>query len=186
MPVENIDGVDFEVYRTAEEIDEYALGSVGDNADAWRLAEDEDKKRAAVSATRLLDRQIWQGEKAASSDVGAFPRTGLTYPDGSEVPSDIVPTELLDADAEIAMALIAGAAVQNDGFNATARRLKAGSVEIENFRSTGPGPRFPVVVMELVGRWLGGANGTGFGGSLSTGVDGCSDFRRGYGVSRGY
>ncbi len=158
MATITIDGTDFWSYQTVAEVDAYAAGSVGDAATAWRaLATDDDKGRCAVTATRLIDRQLWAGTKTDPDQPGAFPRTGLTYADGSAVDPDTVPPEVLSAHSELSMALAADTAVLTSATTASGtRRLKAGSVEIEYFKPLDPGGRFPLMVQELLGQWLGG------------------------------
>jgi len=164
-----IGGNDFSVYETVAEIDVYASAAVGDAATAWNAADPIAKPPPAVSASRLLDRQTWQGAKTDPTQAEAFPRTGLYYIDGTPVPSDVVPQQVLDANSELAMDLLSGAAVQTDpSTQQQTRRLKAGSVEIEYFNLPGTGTRFPLAVMELIGLWLGG--GSDALGSESTGT----------------
>ena len=91
-----VGGSIFEVYQTVAEIDAYADGAIGDNADAWRAADADTQARAGVSATRLIDRQTWLGDKAAESQALAFPRTGLVDAAGADVSSDFTPQQVLD------------------------------------------------------------------------------------------
>lgn len=156
MATITINGNDYPTYQTVAEIDIYAAGAVGDAASAWNTAETDAKPPAAVSASRLIDRQQWQGEKTDPDQVEAFPRTGLYYIDGTPVPSDVVPQQVIDANSELAMDLLAGSSVQTDpSTQQQTRMLKAGSVTIEYFNLPGTGTRFPLAVMELLGFWLG-------------------------------
>jgi hypothetical protein len=181
-----IGGKDYTVYLDVSEIDDYAAGAVGDNADAWRDASEDEKARAAISATRLIDRQTWAGAKTAGDQDGQFPRTGLTFADGSVVPTDAVPQRLLDADAELAMALVNDTDVQDAASTATTtKRVKAGSTEVEYFASAQDvGSRFPQIVNELVGAWLTGASVSSFGQAF--GVDEKSKLQHGYGLTGGF
>lgn len=164
-----INGNAYPAYQTVEEIDIYAAAAVGDAAAGWNASTEDAQAPAAVSASRLIDRQQWQGEKTDPAQAEAFPRTGLFYPDGTAVPSDAVPQQVLDANSELAMDLLAGSTVQTDqSTQQQTRRLKAGSVEIEYFNIPGTGTRFPQTVMELLGFWLG--NLSGVAGSESTGT----------------
>jgi hypothetical protein len=166
------------VYADVPDADAYLEASVGEAADAWRNADEVSKARALVSGTRAIDAQAWKGEKTDAGQEGAFPRTGLTYPDGSAVPSDEVPPEVVNASIELASMLNAGLPIYPaEARQTVARRLKAGSVEIENFRQFGFLAIFPSAVMRLLGFWLAGAGGTGFGGSESFGTCGRSAFR---------
>ena len=170
-----VGGSIFEVYQTVAEIDAYADGAIGDNADAWRAADADTQARAGVSATRLIDRQTWLGDKAAESQALAFPRTGLVDAAGADVSSDFTPQQVLDADCELAMAPAAGATVQDQSDTTSlTRRLKAGSVELEYFRQISGGTRFPQIVQELIGLWL-SSNATLLSG-IASGVDSLTSF----------
>ncbi len=183
MAVITTGGNDYPAYQTVAEIDIYAAAAVGDTADGWNAADPTTQAPAAVSASRLIDRQQWQGEKTDPTQAEAFPRTGLYYPDGTAVPSDVVPQQVLDANSELAMDLLAGGTVQTDpSTQQQTRMLKAGSVTIEYFNIPGTGTRFPLTVMELIGFWLGGMAGAV--GSESTGTDACAA-RNDFGFVRG-
>lgn len=176
----------FSAYEDVATITTYANGAVGEAADAWRAADPADTQpRAGVSATRTLDRQSWQGTMTDPDQGHAFPRTGLTYADGSAVDPLTIPQQFLDANSELAIDLTAGATFDTDPSTANnTRRLKAGSVEIEYFRVPGSGTRFPLSVMELIGLWLGGVSTVD--GSEASGVDDCTSFDRQYDLSRGF
>ncbi len=179
----------YTVYQSVAEIDVYADAAIGDDADAWRAADEDTKARAGVTATRTLDRQSWQGEKTDESQELAFPRTGLTDADGNAVASDTVPDQVLQANSELALALIGGQPVQNDpASNGLTRKLKAGSAEIEYFRAITTAARFPGPVQELIGIWLGGGSASLYSGSDATGVDGCTAFGKdnNYDLIRGF
>ncbi len=183
MATITIAGNDYPAYQTVDEISIYAAAAVGDAATAWNEADLTTQAPAAVSASRLIDRQQWQGEKTDPDQIPAFPRTGLYYPDGTAVPSDVVPEQVLDANSELAMDLLSGSTVQTDpSTQQQTRRLKAGSVEIEYFNIPGTGTRFPQTVMELIGFWLGGMAGAI--GSEATGTDACAA-RNDFGFVRG-
>jgi len=172
-----IGGEAYEVYADVETADAYMAASVGPAAEAWRDAAEVDRARALVSGTRAIDAESWQGEKADAAQPLDFPRTGLTYPDGSAVPSDAYPPEVVTASIELAAMLNAGEPISPaQARQTTARRLKAGSVEIENFRQFGPVGVFPSSVMKLLGYWLAGSGGTGFGGAEASGACGRSAF----------
>lgn len=151
MPTITIDGTDFDAYATVATADDYMVAAY--HGATWRAALADDKARSLVTATRLLDRQVWQGRKASDAQALDWPRSGIAGVDDSAVPQAVV-----DATCELALSILDGSSVQT---NATteeqAKRLKAGSVEIENFRlssSTDGAPRFPQIVHELVGQWL--------------------------------
>ena len=172
MATVTIAGNSYDTYRSLAETETYLEAQI--EAAAWQASTDDNQKgRGIVTATRFIDRQEWQGEKTDPAQAHAFPRTGLTYADGSEVPSDAVPTEVLDAESELASMLVDGTDVQNVSNPAEKmiQSLKAGSTAISYFRGdAGLGQRFPQIVHELLGRWLAGA-GAGLVG-IATGTDG--------------
>lgn len=179
-----LDGVAYDVYADIATADEY-LNASPDYA-TWDALTDPVKGRYLITATRILERQRWQGSKTDDDQLLAWPRSGLTYPDGTAVDENGIPQQIVDACCEIALSLALGTDVQGTATTArTEKRLKAGSVEVEYFRGAeGAGYRFPLPIHELIGYWLAGAaltlTGTG------SGMDGESAFGTGYGVTRGF
>ena len=149
----------YDAYITLAEANTYLEGQIA--ATAWRVeTSDDNKGRAIVSATRFIDRQLWDGSKVDAYQVHAFPRTGLVYPgdDAVEVPSTTVPQEVLDATAELASLLLDGSEVQTniDPNSGAIQSLKAGSVAISYFRTEALASRLPTILWELLGFWLAG------------------------------
>ena len=155
MPTVTINGVVYEVYGDLPDANAYLQAQI--TATAWAAASDLTKSQALVSMTRVLDRQKWLGQPTDGYLGMAFPRTGIFYPDNQPVDPGIVPFEVIFATFEGAAQLVAGVSIEDvaSTFNYN-RLIKAGSVEIEYFRQTGAAPRFPQVIMELIGQWLGG------------------------------
>ena len=170
-----ISGNTYDAYRSLAEHEVYLEAQI--TATTFQGSTDDDAKgRAIITATRFLDRQEWQGSKADQYQDHEFPRTGLTYADGSEVPSDAVPIEVLDAESELAAVLMDGTDIQGVA-NPTAQTiqsLRAGSAAITYFRGEELITRFPLIVHELLGRWLLGA-GSGLV-AVATGTDGEDEF----------
>ena len=189
MPTVEINSVTYDVYVSLADADAYLEAQIA--AATWQGLSDSDadvdrKERAIVSATRLIDRQLWQGEKADPYQVHAFPRTGLVYPDsGDDVPSDAVPQEVVDATCELASLMLDGSEVQAlaDPNTSNVQSLKAGSVAISYFRAEPSLDRFPLIIQELLGFWLAGA-GVGLTG-VATGVDGEDRFSDQFLVNEG-
>jgi hypothetical protein len=185
MPTVTIGGVDYESYVDLADAQRYLAAQI--EATAFLAATPDQQGAALVSMTRTIDRQTWQGTATDGYANGAWPRTGLFYPDGvTPVPPDVVPFQIIDAVCEGASLLINGSNLQDvpNTFN-TQKSLKAGSVEVVNFRTTDPSPRFPQVVQELVGYWLGG--GSGFPvGSVASGTGGRTVFNEQYNVNQGF
>lgn len=163
---------DYDAYVSLEDAEAYLDAQIA--ATTWQASTDDDQKgRAIVSATRFIDRLEWQGEKSDPYQEHQFPRTGLTYADGSEVPSDAVPQQVLDATCELAALMIDGTDVQNVSNPAEQQiqALRAGSASISYFRSDAMvGQRLPQIVQELLGRWL--LSATARNVITATGTDG--------------
>ena len=175
MATVTIAGNSYDAYRSLADTEAYLEAQI--SAAAFQASTDDDAKgRAIISMTRFIDRQEWQGEKTDPYQAHAFPRTGLTYADGSDVPSDAVPTEVLDAESEGAAIMMEGTDIQGTA-NPNAQSiqaLKAGSASITYFRNEVIATRFPQIVQELLGRWLAGAS-PGLV-AVATGTDGEDQF----------
>jgi hypothetical protein len=167
MATVTIATVDYEVYADIETADAYLAADFG--ASLWRAEADEDQKaRALVTATRILDRQLWPGQKEDPDQALAWPRTGTGI---SGVEDDEIPQPIIDASIILAKLIHAGSKVDDQATTDTGiKRQKAGSVEIEYFIPTTDPSRLPVAVMELIGPFLGGA---GFAGSIASGTGAC-------------
>jgi hypothetical protein len=178
MPTVTISGTDYDVYADVATADEFLAADF--SATLWRAETDEDQKaRALVTATRLLDRMEWLGNKTDVDQPLEWPRsaTGL-----DDVDPDVVPQAIIDGSVVLAKLIHSGSKVDSSASTSSnIRRQKAGSVEIEYFFPLEDGTRLPTEVMELVSRYL--AGGLGLGGAIASGTCGksitCSDFRPG-------
>lgn len=177
-PTVTIGGTNYDVYADQATADEYLAASIG--ASAWRDADNDTKAMGLVSATRALDRQAWIGEKTDPDQTLDWPRTGI-----DDVDPDTVPDLIVQACIELAAVFVADPEFMSTVTATVARRLKAGSVEIENFRQFGVVPRWPQLIRDLVGQWFAG-QGDLAAGSEAYGTCGKSAFRRGYPFSRGF
>lgn len=175
----------YSVYASVAEADTFYNGSV--DVATWTALTTDEKSRSLVTSTRLLDRQLWQGEKEDPLQALAFPRTGVV--DCLGVSVDPADTLAVVTEASIILAL---AVFTNTALLTTAstidltKRLKAGSVEIEKFRASSDeiaAGRFPLDVMELVGCYFSGRSS--ISGALSFGTDG-EAFDADFGVSDGF
>lgn len=175
-------------YATITEANDYLDNSV--RATSWETALDDDKARALITATRLIDKQCLVGDQTDPDQPLHFPATGVVDHEGDEVPDDEVPLWITYATIELAFELTVNAALEssaNTGSNT--KRLKAGSVEIEKFR---PGDvlgskgvkRFPTVVQEYLAPFLtkGAGSAEAFGSDQQSQFDNCDT----YGRSEGY
>jgi hypothetical protein len=151
-------GTEFNIYGTQADADTYFTGSP--NAAAWAALSADEAARLLVQATRLFERLLWDGEPAADPQVLAWPRTGLLDREGDTLSSDAVPTIVEEACYELALILNTSTDVlTSPTTGSNVKRLKAGSVEIENFRPTDTtSTRLPQIVHEMVGLWLRGSS----------------------------
>jgi len=170
MATITISGNDFLTYSSLAEADTYFLGST--DLSTWDGYTDAQKERGLVSATRLIDRQSWQGEKDDSEQSLSFPRSGLSDCAGNSISADDSLTYIVEASQLLALDLLAGATVQTTGTNENlTKRLKADTVEIEYFRADqATNTRFDKDVMELIGCFL--TSSVAIAGSISYGTDG--------------
>lgn len=186
MPTVTINGVNYDVYADLATANDYLAAQI--SAATWNDAgtTDEQRSQALVSMTRTLDRQRWVGTQTDGYETHAWPRSGVFYPDGTPVDPGLVPQAIIDACCEGAAQLLDGNGIQDspDTFDYN-RVVKAGSVMVERFRQTDPQPRFPQVVAELIGFWLGGGQNLP-ADSLSSGTGGKTIFNEQYDVNRGF
>jgi len=173
-----------EVYADIDMADLYLQAAFhGDN---WDAQSDDQKGKALVTATRLLDRQIWIGDKTYPDQELQWPRinTGI---DEVDVDSSAVPTDIVNASIEIALALVNGSTVQDDP-NTTQKlsSLSAGSVSLVYYHGSDPTTpqRFPQIVYELTRKYLAGSTPAISG--VATGTDGCSITSKDFGVNQGF
>lgn len=175
-----ISGIVYPVYSDLDTANEYLAADF--NAAKWRAETDEDQlKRAIVSATRTLDSMAWLGTKTDPDQLNAFPRTGMGL---SDISDDEIPQEIVDANALLARHIHDGSFIPSAvTLGSNVKRQKAGSVEIEYFSPTllGDPNRLPQDVLDLVRRFLGGT--AILAGSIATGVHCPSGFRPGFDVT---
>lgn len=167
MPFVMIGSKFYDVYADEADADNYLDAAF--HADAWRSETNDDvKRRALVTATRLLDRQSWLGEKTVDDQPLEWPRaeTGVDGVGASDVPQAIV-----DATIELALALVDGSDVQDvQNTSQKLQSIKAGSVSLTYFRGAeGKAVRFPQIVQELVRDLLAGSQKVGRSTSSGTG-----------------
>lgn len=151
-----IDGTDHAVYLLLADAEAYLAASL--HATAWDSATTAQRNKAIVTATRMLDRQRWAGEKTDAANTLSWPRSGVTDDYGEDVDEDTIPQAVVDACAELAAHLLADASAQS---NATAgsnvKKLDARGVSVEFFGPRSAG-RFPTIVQELIGAFLASAD----------------------------
>jgi len=83
----------------------------------WSGAGTADKERALITATQYLDIKYsgrWKGVKGSSTQALAWPRTGVYDAEGYSVASDLVPPQIEDACAELALKILEGDILLDD------------------------------------------------------------------------
>ena len=99
---------------------------------SWADASSDDKTRAILFATKMLDALVnWTGYATTEAQGLLWPRSSMDYRNDFPVPSDIIPDELAEATAEYARQLLVGditgnSAIETQGIT----KLKAGPVEL--------------------------------------------------------
>ncbi len=146
-------------------------------AAAWEVLDTAGKGKALVSATRRLDLERWKGTKTGGEGVQEekWPRTGVTYLDGTAVSTTEVPQELENATALLAGSIVLDSKNAEGGTGGSnVKRVKAGSAEVAFFRATTPGSAIQdESVMDLVRQFLAGS---GVSAGLASGCDEVSTF----------
>ena len=97
---------DANAYASAADGDAYHDGHL--YATAWTAATTENKEKALVFATRLLDAEFrFKGVKASTTQALQWPRAECRDPDGEEdLASDAVPSAVVQATCEMARELL--------------------------------------------------------------------------------
>lgn len=153
MTTITIGTADYQVYGNLVDAELYLAARIG--SDIWDTKDNNVKNRALITATRLLDRQIWQGTKTVDSQLLDWPRIGVVDAEGIAVDDATVPQDIVDGSFEFALMLINNTELVNeDTTGSNIQRLKAGEVETWFFRPTLGKSRIPSVVLELVGQYL--------------------------------
>jgi len=178
MATVTIDSTSYTTYASVATADTYMDAEVSAAATKWRnatLTDADAKARALVSATRVIDKQLFPGSKTDEDQSLAWPRTGTGL---SGVETDVIPQQIVDASILLAAEINNG--VDVGGSATTYDRIKdqkAGSVSISYFKDFDEGTRFPTTIQELLNGLLGSGSGlTGLGSSIAYGADTCSDF----------
>lgn len=171
----------YPTYISVADADIYLAASSSASA-TWTALDADQKAQNIVTASRLLDSLSWKGDPTEDDQDLAWPRTGTGV---SGVEDDEIPQAIVNAAAELAGMNALGVDIMN--FTSTAsieKRIKAGSVEVENFRSFGTTYPFPLPVWRLLAPYLGGP--ANLSGVRSSGTDGCSITNHDYGHSQGF
>lgn len=158
-------------YVTQAEANSYFQGAI--HGDAWDAASNEDKDRALVTATRMLDRLRWTGSRASTSQDLAFPRSGVSDRYGVAIASTVIPTDLKEAVYELAASLIDNSAGASGGSGAgNVKAIATSRTRIEFFSGTKtPANGVPAHVRAIVAHMLYARNLAAGGASYGTSDD---------------
>lgn len=111
--------IEYPVYATKEEADNYFNASFGSN---WESIEDETKNVLLVSATRSIDKSEWKGAKVDKEQPLAFPR----YIAGKQTDDEL----LVNACCEEALA------IYNSGTSDTSNTDGIESIKVQDTQIT--------------------------------------------------
>lgn len=117
------------------------------HATAWTGATADDKARALIWATRMLDDLDWLGSAAATTQALRWPRTGVYDRENDLISSSVIPDDIKEALYEQALQLIGSdltAPAGESGFS----RIRVDVIELEMARSD----RTPRLVSEVFTR----------------------------------
>lgn len=148
-------------------------------AATWTPLTDDQKGGFLVAATRRFNPLPWQGEKTGDYDAqaDAFPRTGLTYPDGTAVTTTDVPQEVEDATIILAGSIAIDPTAADHGTSGTnVKGVGAGSARVEFFRPSKGTPLQEQTSYQLIKQWLQAAQDSDATGSLASGTGASSSF----------
>lgn len=105
----------------------------------WEDASPDERKRALLMATRILDEQMdWFGYKMTDDQALRWPQGSQVGPDGYAVDNEIIPQFLINATAEFAGYLI-GEDRTADPDTLGFSRIKAGDLEMVVAKNDRPG-----------------------------------------------
>lgn len=121
---------------------------------AW-TGTDAAKEAVLKQAARLLDTLRWKGVRTSSTQAMQWPREGVLDRDGYYVENDAYPTQIKNAQAELALRLISEDRTADSGA-IVPESLTVGSLRIDKLRRT----VIPPSVLELCREFLAAGSGT--------------------------
>jgi hypothetical protein len=162
-------------------------------ATAWAALDVDGKGAKLVAATRRLNPLLWMGEKTngEGTQPDAWPRTNVTYLDGTAVSTTEVPIEVDQATMLLAGSIAINATVsQTATSGSNTKRLKAGSAEVEYFKATSGKALQDETAWALVKQFMGRVTSNSVGATApgSSGVETSSflDDQQGFGLTKGF
>jgi hypothetical protein len=137
-------------YCTADEADLYFEKRL--HTTVWDDADPDDKEKALMWASRLLDEQVvWSGWAVSDSQPMRFPRDGLYNSEGDEVGGALIPLFLKDAVSEFALHLLSEDRTLDTNRDLIGlKRVRIDTVEIEAENSILSKPVIPSSVWSII------------------------------------
>lgn len=175
-----INSIEYITYASLTEVNNY-LNVEPVRSATWNALTDTDAVRGPfiIAGTRRLNLMSWAGEKTGgASQQNAWPRTGLEYPDGTDVSTSEVPQEIEDATALLAGSInIDNASADFGTSGSNLKSAAAGAVKAEFFRHVDGLVLQDESAFKLISLWLESATASSDTGALYTGdVDSTSTF----------
>jgi hypothetical protein len=121
----------------------------------WEDANDDERNRALVMATRLLDTLIeWDGWVATPTQALLWPRAGLVYPNRHPILATVIPEQLKWATAEFARQLLSSdRTADSDAAAQGLTSVQAGPVTLTFNRAQATAEVIPDAVFYMVAIW---------------------------------
>lgn len=181
---------DPEVYGGLTAAANYVGAMFAPTATSWLALDANTKARTLRAATLYLERLAWEGTRTGLVGVDvtalAWPRTDVTV-DGLPLDSTTVPVDIVNAAFELAVAIAADPALvgkvdQGSRVSSVSSSGDSVTFAFPTSAATGTATRFPLVVQQLIGKYLatpGGATEGGLGayGNCRSSFSRCSQYR---------
>jgi hypothetical protein len=122
---------------------------------AWAVAASDQKIRALLTATRLIDEHYdFDGMATTWTQALQWPRSGMLDVKGAPIPYTEIPQKLKDATAEYARQLLAGdRTADSDVLTQGVSSFEAeGAIKV-TFRDVIPSSVIPSAVTQMLSRW---------------------------------
>lgn len=114
-------------YRTLAEAETFFEGRL--DADDWDDAAEDLKNRALVQATNRLEQEQFEGIKTTAAQRLKWPRMGLVDERGDSVDADTVPERVMDAQCDLALAMLGGDMLADTGLEGF-ESVKVGPLDV--------------------------------------------------------
>jgi len=149
----------YDVYGDEAGADDYFAAAL--HGAAYQDAQEHERRQALVTATRMFDRQTWQG--TITDDVTPqplqWPRKNVVDKYGNPIDENTTPTQIIEGAYELANILLSDTSIQTQpSSGSNIKEVGAGSARVVFFQPTWRTQgRFPQIVGELVNQFLAAA-----------------------------